>query len=861
MKSGNKRLRLLSAVALAALLSGTQALAQTRSFDVPSDVAVNSIPEFARQAGIQIVAPADQLDGVRTHAVKGSLDLHEALSELLTGTNIEVASETGSTIMLKVRSKNVEAASNREAANPPSIETVIVTGTNIRGVTNAASPLDTYTKDQIDFTGLGSVSQFVRRLPENFNGGASDETVGSLLGGGNAVNAVAGTGVNLRGLGSDATLVLVDGHRIAPANESGNFADISMIPLSAIARLDVLPDGATAIYGSDAVGGVVNFVLRHDFDGAETRARFGVTSDGGGQEETFGQTFGHAWTGGSALLSYEYDSRAPIFGRDRSFSRVGADPFTLVPSQNRNSLFATFNQAVDTDVEIFGEGNWSHRSSFSDVNFVGFGDQHGTVSTSNYGGTAGARVDLPDDLQLEISSTYNANETNRTNNFFGLLISHVHTATTVTSVDAKIDGPLFSLPSGPILFALGGQFRHETFNSKDLLLGSVFAPSRNVEAGFVEVSVPLLGPQAGSTFNLLEADLADRFENYSDFGSTNNPKLGLVWRPTHELKFRGTYGTSFRAPLLNDLNPIPFQVVALQEFDPATSGIINTLIVFGGNPKLKPETATNWTAGVDFAPDAIPGLRLSATYYQIRFKGLITTAQTAGLDLFNALANPQAFGPLLQLNPPLFEVQALIANTQEFDDFTGIPGGVDPATIGAVIDSRSANLSFVHTDGLDFKLDYEADLPIGTLNTGIDGTYIFNLREKVAPATPIASILNTQYNPVDLKLRAQGVLRHGNFDFGVFVNYVDSYHDNRSVPATPISSWLTVDLSADYRFDAEAASYLRETAVTLSVTNVADTNPPFVASPQPVLTPGLTFDGANANVWGRVISVQLTKQW
>jgi iron complex outermembrane receptor protein len=178
-----------------------------------------------------------------------------------------------------------------------------------------------------------------------------------------------------------------------------------------------------------------------------------------------------------------------------------------------------------------------------------------------------------------------------------------------------------------------------------------------------------------------------------------------------------------------------------------------------------------------------------------------------------------------------------------------------------VIDSRSANLSFVHTDGLDFKLDYETELPIGTLHTGVDGTYIFNLREKVAPATPIASILNTQYNPVDLKLRAQGILRHGNFDFGVFVNYVDSYHDNRSVPATPISSWLTFDLSADYRFDAEAASYLRETAVTLSVTNVADTNPPFVASPQPVLTPGLTFDGANANVWGRVISLQLTKQW
>lgn len=857
----SNRFRLLCGVVLSVLLSWTAAFAQTRSFDVPADAAVNSIPEFARQAGIQIVAPADQLGGVRTNAVKGSLDLHAALADLLAGTNIEVASDNGSTIMLKVRSKNVEAASNSGAANPSTIETVIVTGTNIRGATNAASPLSSYTKDQIDLSGLGSVNQFIRRLPENFNGGASDETVGSLLGGGNAVNSVGGTGVNLRGLGSDATLVLVDGHRIAPANESGNFVDISMIPLSAIQRLDVLPDGATAVYGSDAVGGVVNFVLRHDFDGAETRARFGATSDGGGQEETFGQTFGHAWADGSALLSYEYDSRAPIFGRDRSYSSSGVDPFTLVPAQNRNSLFAELNQTIDADVEIFAEGSWSHRSSFSDANFVGFGDQHATVSTSNYGGTAGARIGLPDDRQLEISTTYGANDTNRVNNFFGSAISHTHTATTVTSVDAKVDGPLFSLPAGPVLFALGGQFRHETFDSRDLLFGSVFAPDRNVVAGFVEFSVPLIGPPSTLAHNVFEVDLADRFENYSDFGSTNNPKLGLVWRPTNELQFRGTYGTSFRAPLLNDLNPIPFQVVALPEFDPATSSFVNALIVFGGNPKLRPETATNWTAGFDFSPDGIPGLRLSATYYRIRFKGLITTAQTAGLDLFNALADSQAFGSLLQRNPPLAEVQSLIANTQEFDDFTGIPGGVDPATIVAVIDSRSANLAFVHTDGLDFKLDYATDLPIGTINAGVDGTYIFNLREKVTPATPIASILNTQYNPVDLKLRAQGILRHGSFDFGVFVNYVDSYHDNRSAPAVPIASWLTVDLSADYRFDGEAGEYLDGTVVTLSATNVADTNPPFVASPQPVLTPGLVFDGANANVWGRVISVQLTKQW
>src|SRR5271155_4124636 len=135
MSLWGRKAALRGGVALIGLIAGTSAWAQTRSFDVPSENAVDSIPEFARQAGIQIVAPADQLEGVRTPAVKGSLELHAALADLLKGTNFEIASDDGQTITLKAKPKN--AAQNGSTG---AIETVVVTGTNIRGVDNPISP-------------------------------------------------------------------------------------------------------------------------------------------------------------------------------------------------------------------------------------------------------------------------------------------------------------------------------------------------------------------------------------------------------------------------------------------------------------------------------------------------------------------------------------------------------------------------------------------------------------------------------------------------------------------------------------------------------------------------------------------------
>src|SRR5690606_31931103 len=129
-------------------------------------------------------------------------------------------------------------------------------------------------RQDIERSGYATTQDLVRSLPQNLST-VSDTTFGAANGG--IDTGYGGSGVNLRGLGSESTLVLVNGRRLAAAGR-GDFVDVSLIPLSAVERVEILTDGASAIYGSDAVGGVVNLILRKNFEGAETRLRYGAVS-------------------------------------------------------------------------------------------------------------------------------------------------------------------------------------------------------------------------------------------------------------------------------------------------------------------------------------------------------------------------------------------------------------------------------------------------------------------------------------------------------------------------------------------------------------------------------------------------------
>lgn len=200
------------------------------------------------------------------------------------------------------------------------LEEIVVTGSHIRGETPVGSNVISVSRADIDRSGYGTVQGVLTTLSQNFKGGPSEDTKVAVAQAEAVENATYATGVNLRGLGAGSTLLLINGRRVAAGGSEGRFAEVSNIPLAAIERIEVLPDGASAIYGADAVGGVVNMVLRSDYSGADTRLRVGTVTSGGLKEKQISQAIGTAWSGGGGMLTAEYFKRDPLLMQDRAQS-------------------------------------------------------------------------------------------------------------------------------------------------------------------------------------------------------------------------------------------------------------------------------------------------------------------------------------------------------------------------------------------------------------------------------------------------------------------------------------------------------------------------------------------------------------
>lgn len=315
----------------------TQAIAEDGQvripYDIPAQSLANALTQYARQSDLRVLYPADRLAGRSAPPVRGSYTRDEALQLLMSRSGLS-ATIAGEAIQIqeqrrpqqgrasaepeRVRADNQPIASE-QADDAPADEEIVVTGTRIRGAAPAGSNVLTLDRADIDALGRGTVQDVIQSLPQNFAGSQNE---GTQLGTRNGrSNLTFSSTVDLRGLGSDATLTLVNGRRMAPAG-FGNFVDISTIPLSAVERIEVLADGASAIYGSDAVGGVVNIILNRDFEGAETGLRLAGATQSGAEEFALSQLLGESSDSAHVTFGYEYRNRGNIDALDRDFSRT-----------------------------------------------------------------------------------------------------------------------------------------------------------------------------------------------------------------------------------------------------------------------------------------------------------------------------------------------------------------------------------------------------------------------------------------------------------------------------------------------------------------------------------------------------------
>ncbi len=206
-----------------------------------------------------------------------------------------------------------EADTGAEATTLDRIE---VTGSRIRGADmETQQPVITIGREEIEQQGKTSVADILQNLTSA--GSPAISRADALSSGEN----VGGYYVDLRNLGATRTLILVNGKRLGAT--TGGYQDLSQIPTSAIERIDILKDGASAIYGSDAIAGVVNVITRKRFDGAEAEARIGQYDEGDGQVEQYSFTMGSTGDRGGVTLSVQYDKEEPVLGSDRWFSAFG----------------------------------------------------------------------------------------------------------------------------------------------------------------------------------------------------------------------------------------------------------------------------------------------------------------------------------------------------------------------------------------------------------------------------------------------------------------------------------------------------------------------------------------------------------
>lgn len=829
------------------------------------------------------------------------------------------------------------------------LEAVVVTGSSIRGAPPTGSNLISVTREDIQTVGAANTPDLIATVPQlnSFNTAPS-----ASLGG------FGSFAPGMRSLPASATLPLMNGRRLVAAAANETNPDFPLIPGLALERIEVVADGASSIYGSDAVAGVVNFITRRRATGFEFDANYGVgDSYSSGYVGALG---GWEWSGGSLVAAYQFTRNDNIIGGDRDYRLQDFRPFggidtrstscpaanvlanttffavyyaapslapgvnycdngavaDLVPKSRIHSVFVSGQQDLGDSATLWGEVLYSDRrdevraappvqavlipntnpffqmppGTGATLEYVLFrpdnliGDDHFANTDVRKVGNSSLGVDfkLPRDLKLSVYGTYgwarndafipaintaalsaaaNGTTTGTALDPFGtgtapaVVDAILDSATDVdikqtTSLGAvKLDGPLFSLPGGELKFAAGAEFRRETFEQRGVV-GATAVPEdldRDITSVYGELFVPLFG--AGNErpgLRRLSLSMSFRYDDYSDFGSTSNPKFGVDWQPVEGLTLRGSYGTSFRAPGLRQVGAtvgayyLSAANAAVYANDP-TRGLtqVNTVYLLGGNKNLQPEEATTWSFGAEFNPAFLPSLRASVTYYNIEYTDVIGTPSAALV-----FTDPR-FASIVYRNPSTGTLAGLLGISVPVNLPAPLPA------IGNVLDLRLNNFGIRNTDGLDFDINYRWTTGFGAVFADLAGNYVLKFDSQLSPASPVADNLKLGVP----RWTARGTLgvQAGALSGAVFVNHRAGVRNNFTTPTGVSSyrsdSYTTVDLRVSWTLPD--GPWTHGTVLGLQVNDLFDQDPSFFPA-----TDGI---GGAYNPIGRYLAVNLRK--
>lgn len=570
-------------------------------------------------------------------------------------------------VMVLPHGARAAGTSDSSAAASATIDTseqFIVTGTRDvrRTARDSNSPIDIITGADLRRTGALNLTDALSRLDPSINT--------SILGGSNYVS-----GIRMRGLTPNQVLVLVDGKR---RNETGVIAtyagpehgatpvDLDLIPASAVDHIEVLRDGAAAMYGSDAIAGVVNVILKKNPSGINLSAQTGahpfdyqyhmpgwdyqLNADGGW---SLGSD-GYLRLSGQVYHGDHYDSG----GIDYRSGLRDDENFSL-PEQTRESLAIVAGKPITPGMEAYGNITYAHRhlelyetNRLPDIlpEVYPYGFNPFSVNEENeYAATLGLKG--PDLLgfRWDLSTTYGADESRlSTVNSANLNYYDTYGYTPTKGFTEAYRNALWAnnldLSRGWRVFghdlrlSFGGEHRLETYDitpgepATYLLGGLQGAPgltpvsagswSRDVWAAYIDTEY-----HPTRAWNV---DLAGRFEHYTDFGNTETGKISTRYDITSRLGLRATLSNGFRAPTLAEEN---FSSLSVTPTGASGSLAVNSAAAreLGAVP-LKPERSTSISGGLVAEP--LRGVHLTVDAYQINIRDRIV----AGGNYVGALA-------------------------------------------------------------------------------------------------------------------------------------------------------------------------------------------------------------------------------
>jgi outer membrane receptor protein involved in Fe transport len=259
------------------------------------------------------------------------------------------------------------------------------------------------------------------------------------------------------------------------------------------------------------------------------------------------------------------------------------------------------------------------------------------------------------------------------------------------------------------------------------------------------------------------------------------------------------------------------------------------------------ERSTNWAVTIGFKPPAVPNFGASLNYFHIVSRDRIEDL----LFQMDVLDNPQ-YRSVVNRNPTGGQRQAICSHGV----FAGSPTACLSSPIGAIVDLRTLNTASLTTSGLDLNVLYTWQSAWGEIAADLSGTYVFDFSAAATADSLKLQLRNTPNNPIDLRVRPVLQWKLRRFTAMLAVNYSNHYRDTLSIPNRNVASWTTIDTQASYRVDIPNTSWLNETELLLTATNILDRDPPFVNNEL-----GVGYDLLNGNLRGRAIGFTVRQKW